>query len=82
MELKKDMSSKQENIPQKITVILAMLVLISILAAKEVFTEHVEGLASQLDMTVADTWLIIFVVAIFLVVLITWFFTSIKIEKQ
>jgi len=73
---------RSEKIPQKVTVLLALMALVSILAAKEFFTEHVQGLSDQLNLTIADTWMIIFVLAVFSMVLITWFFTSIRISKK
>jgi len=75
-------NQKNQKIPQKITVLLALMALVSILAAKEFFTEHVQGLSDQFNLTIADTWLIIFVLAVFSMVLISWFFTSIRISKK
>ena len=76
------MSMKNEKVPQKIAGLLAILVLVMILSAKEFFTVYVQGFADQIGVSLGDAWVIIFVVAAFLLVLITWFFTSIRIEKK
>jgi hypothetical protein len=75
-------NNKPTNMPQKIFLLVGIMSLISILAAKEWFTLHVDGLARDLNLTVSDTWLVIFVSMIFGVVLLTWFFTSIKISRK
>ena len=76
------MSMKNEKVPQKIAGLLAILVLVMILSAKEFFTVYVQGFADQIGVSLGDAWVIIFVVSAFLLVLITWFFTSIRIEKK
>ena len=59
-----------------------ILSLVMILSAKEFFTIHVEGLSQTLGITVSDTWLLIFAITVFAAMIITWFFTSIKIERK
>lgn len=84
MELLKTMSSQNQRnrMPEKIVVLLAVMGLVIILAAKEWFTIYVIDLADHFNLTVGDMWLIIIVVTAFLVVFITWFFQSIRVEKR
>ena len=75
-------NNKPEKVPQKIAVILTIMGLAIILSAKEFFQIHVQGLADQLNMSLSDTWLAIIIVVGFGMVFITWFFTSIRIERK